>query len=655
MLRRVLLGLLFLPATSGAQTFTAVTLPPDLVGGLAPAIVDIDGDGRTDVLSGQSVARQTDGGWEVSVLDDQLALGVLVADWSGDGAREVAVLGAYRVRPARWNRARGALEPLAGTGLETPRFNLIQGSVLLDDDRDGRLDLLIGNDGPPDVLLRQRIGGTFDDLSASVLPGTEGGTYGMAAADFDRDGDLDVAVGLCAPLPAHNLLYLRGASRYTEVGASTQTDDPRASWGMAWLDYDGDGWLDLFVANMPIDVDGQTSDGANGLFRNNQDGTFTDVAGDAGVAGPTGENSWSAVAADFDNDGWTDLAVANRRSGTGAAQPWRLWRNTGGQFEDVTPGSGLGSVETIFIGAGDVDGDGWVDLVGEQSNLPVLLRNGGGTNAWLGVRLRGLASNTEGIGARVEVASGGRTQVREITGGDGFMAQSHALEAHVGLGTETTANVTVRWPSGQVDVVTGVTANQRITIVEGEGRNDAPEAFALIAPASSAELASTEPATFSWAPSADEGPVTYSLLIEHDGGTALTYSTTETSFTVPQNDLFPGPFSWAVVANDGRSERTSLEARAFSFVVVDAAEETPEAGPALTLGPNPARSHLRVQVADPAPATLTVLDARGRRVLTERVAAGEATLDLRALPPGAYTVRVESTSGVSTAPFVLAR
>ena len=500
-MRAALLLLLF-AASASAQTFTAVPdrFPVDPGFVLGPAVVDVDANGLVDLIGGDYLFLQRADGFTPIPIPVDILLGTVAGDTDEDGVLELALLPNPRPMLASYDPLRDAIGVPMALPIET-------------------------NDGPPDILLRGTGDGFFSDVSSLVLPDIAAGTYGMAAADVDKDGDLDVAIGLCRPLPAPNLLYRREATGYVEVGGEAGMGDPLASWGVAWLDYDGDSWLDLYAANMVMVENGVRSRSPNTLFRNNRDGTFSEVAAAAGVAGPSDEESWNVVAADFDNDGHIDLFVANQ------PQPSRLYRNLGdGTFDDVTEAAGLvgladGGGVPIGVAAGDVDGDGWVDLF-LPGTAGRLFLNEGGTNGWLAVRLRGTASNTDGVGARVEVTAGGRTQVREITAGDGMMAHSHALEAHVGLGEAATADVTVFWPSGEVTTVSGLAARQRVTIVEGEGPNAAPGRFALDAVEGTAP---GTPLTLSWAPAEDDGPVTYTATIRHANGTERSWTTTETS------------------------------------------------------------------------------------------------------------------------------
>ena len=642
-MRYATLGLLLLPALVQAQTFTdaSASLPSFSPSTAGITVVDVDGDGRTDMVFSNILVRQTDDGFEQIEVGGFGGLGALVADYDSDGRREVIVLELSRAYPARYNVARQDFAPIVGSGIDTaPIKTFIQGSVWLDDDRDGDLDLLLGDDGPPDVLLHNNGDGTFTDVSAIVLPGTEGGTYGMAAADYDRDGDIDVAIGLCSPNPSPNLLYQRGLTAFAEVAEVAGTDDPRASWGLAWLDYDGDGWLDLFVANMP-----GNGAGTNALFHNNGNSTFTDVAEAAGVAGPTVESSWSAVAADFDNDGWVDLVVANE------PEAWRLWHNRGdGTFEDATTGSGIEVLASLRIGAGDVNDDGWVDLVSVDGGQPKLFLNDGGTNGWLSLRLRGIASNPEGIGARIEVEAGGLQMVREITGGDGFMSQSHGLMAHFGLGAAQAANVTVRWPSGQVDVLADVARNQHITLVEGVGVNEPPAMFTLLSPEDGAAVDAW--VTLTWEAATDpEGDVTaYTVHLSGPGGDT-TFTTTETSLTVPLGAI--GDYHWAVVAEDAYTQRTSLDAFTFTNGTVPVEDDLPLEGViTMRVWPNPSSGSVALTYTLPTPERmrLEVVDALGRRVWNEALghrSAGvhQIPLHLSRLSDGVYLLRLISGRG----------
>ena len=263
------------------------------------------------------------------------------------------------------------------------------GVGLLDYDGDGDLDLFFAQGGPPesapepdfpaDVLLRNDGGGRFVDVSRSVGLSPRGYGQGVAVGDYDGDGDPDVYVTRYG----RNTLWRndREQGRFHDVTDQAGVGESRWSLGAAFLDDDRDGDLDLFVANYfefdpaaaPFSRDPETGEPGYGmpaqfpgqpdvLFRNEGNGRFTDVTAAAGVAGET--RGMGCLAADFDDDGFIDILVANDM------QPNTLWRNRGdGTFEDVAPAWGIafngqGHVEAdMGIAHGDSDGDGALDVL----------------------------------------------------------------------------------------------------------------------------------------------------------------------------------------------------------------------------------------------------------------------------------------------------
>jgi hypothetical protein len=238
--------------------------------------------------------------------------------------------------------------------------------------------------------------------------------------------------------------------------------DGGSSFGAAWADYDNDGFLDLFVANQ---------NQKNFLYHNNGDGTFTKITSGA-IVNDIGY-SWGAAWADYDNDGSIDLFVANGPP-SGSGQNDFLYRNNGdGTFTKITTGS-LVNDGAAGDGCawGDFNNDGFPDLfvtnLNDQNNL--LYRNNGNSNRWLTVQCAGRASNRAGLGAKVRVkatiSGRSRWQMREISGGSGYASQN-APYAHFGLGDATEAElVRIEWPSGIVQELTHVTPGQILTVRE---------------------------------------------------------------------------------------------------------------------------------------------------------------------------------------------
>lgn len=461
--------------TAQAQTFrdASALLHSDGPDGrvLGASAIDVNGDGLIDIYQNHRLyVNQGAAGFmdmlPATGLDEgEIAFGAIFGDYTNDGA--VDVFFEDLTPPSNLFRGLGGgafVQTNVEAGLDVGDV-AVQGSLWLDYDNDGRLDLFIGGDGDQDLLFRNVDLERFEDQSDLVALPTPRQNYGAAAADVDRDGDLDIYIGACSTLPARsiNVLWLnQGGAGFVEADAGVE--DESDTWGVVWLDYDNDGWMDLYVVNSPPN----TSDGRSGLnrlYQNDQLGGFVDRATTAGVAGNDDDYGYTAAAADFDNDGWIDLYVVNMRNGTP-----RLYRNNGdGTFSDIFEETGIPNVRSDAVAVADFDNDGGIDLFLGTDDGGHLLMNEGGANHWLKVSTEGVASNRLGIGARVEVYVDGSVQVREITAGEGMTSQHHNFTAHVGLGAEAQADsVVIRWPSRTVDRLVNVTADQHITVVEGQ-------------------------------------------------------------------------------------------------------------------------------------------------------------------------------------------
>jgi hypothetical protein len=249
--------------------------------------------------------------------------------------------------------------------------------------------------------------------------------------------------------------------------------------GLAWGDYNNDGFVDLYVTRGAV----ATGSYSNTLYRNNGDGTFTDVSAAAGVAATT--NTWSAIWGDYDNDGFLDLFVTC--AGPTAKGPGNanfLYHNNGdGTFTNRAAAEGVELRDDASLHKGsawvDYDNDGFLDLtlkdgVGNErevgpgsSGLHRLFRNTRNANKFIKISLKGVQSNSRGIGARVTVTSTNGLSYRQNTGGGGGDYASQSSEPlHFGIGSAEMGTVVINWPSGVVDTLS-VPANSSITVVEG--------------------------------------------------------------------------------------------------------------------------------------------------------------------------------------------
>ena len=392
------------------------------------------------------------------------------ADYDNDGDLDLYVTNISIANRLYRNNGNGTFTNVAagsGTGLVADA----RGAAWADFDRDGRLDLYVVNVGA-NKLFHNGGGGVFTDSTTGPLGDASSG-QSASWGDFDNDGDPDLFIAN-ASHQADKLLRKDGGG-FTDVSAAAGIADTSSGTAGAWGDYDNDGDLDLYVVN---------ESGPNRLFRNNGNGTFTDVAVASRTDDPDGVGrgaSWG----DFDHDGDLDLYVSN------FSGPNRLLRQDAcGVFTDVTAMCGVASTTLSRATAwGDIDGDGSLDLYVSRSGANKLYREAGAAPSyhhWLHVDLVGTLSNRDGIGARILVVTGPRTQMREVSGGSGLYSQE-SLTAEFGLGTATGADqVQVRWPSGVVQTLTSVAGDQRITITEpgptGVPGETLPSAFALEPP-----------------------------------------------------------------------------------------------------------------------------------------------------------------------------
>jgi hypothetical protein len=321
--------------------------------------------------------------------------------------------------------------------------------------------------------------GTFTDVSLKSGIGAKGSLFGMGVlvADFDHDGWPDLYIA--SDSTPSQLFMNNHDGTFREEGtlrgvAYSPEGMEEAGMGVAAADYDNDGALDILKTNF--------SDEAPNLYRNDGKGLFTDMAEAAGINRRTHYVGWGCGFFDPDNDGFADLLYCNGHVypeldqihvDTTYRQPRVLYRNLGdGHFEDVSAQAGEAfSKETTGRGCafGDFNNDGSVDVViNNQGDRPSLLRfKQTNSNHWISLKLIGIKSNKSAIGARVHCVSGALSQIDEVRSGGGYLSQSD-LRLHFGIGEHQTIDlIEIFWPSGAVDRLRKVPADQYLRIEEG--------------------------------------------------------------------------------------------------------------------------------------------------------------------------------------------
>ena len=329
-----------------------------------------------------------------------------------------------------------------------------------------------------DTLFRNNGDGTFTDVTKSAgIHNTTGKGLGVVWGDYNNDGSPDIYV---ANDSTENLFYHNnGDGTFEEVGfmiGVALSEDGAAENGMgtAFGDWNNDGWLDLTVTNYAQQT--------NTLYHNDTDGFFTDATSTTRTAQTTYPYlGWATAFIDYDNDGYQDLFVANGhlhenlaelgQQGTYGQRNLLFRNNADGTFTEASETLGPGmNLEDVSRGAtfADYDLDGDIDIVVTNSNtVPRLLRNDGGNRKnWLQIRLIATHGSTEAIGTRVTITTGELTQTREVRSGDGYLSQRD-LTLHFGIGDyEQVDNIEVQWQRGGKQIIQSVQANQVLSLKE---------------------------------------------------------------------------------------------------------------------------------------------------------------------------------------------
>jgi ASPIC and UnbV/Secretion system C-terminal sorting domain/FG-GAP-like repeat len=314
---------------------------------------------------------------------------------------------------------------------------------------DGILDVFSCHDIAPNCYYLNNSSNNLTFYQSTVTPGamtfgTIGGNYATLFTDFDNDGDSDVFVSKCSGPPCE-LHRNDGGGVYTDISAIAQINvTPIQTWSSAIADFDNDGDMDIIIT---------ASVGLHKYFRNNLDTSntteeaFTNITSGSGWDTNTSTNI-DNIAYDFDNNGFIDVLGGGNKI---------MFNQGNSTFAPV-------SYTGISVGAvGDLNNDGFLDIL-NGSTIRYAVPN---ANNWIKIGLNGIQSNSNGIGARVEIYGAWGKQIRDIRSGEGFKYMS-SLNAHFGIGTATAiSQIKIKWPSGVVDVINNPTINQKITITEG--------------------------------------------------------------------------------------------------------------------------------------------------------------------------------------------
>jgi enediyne biosynthesis protein E4 len=428
-------------------------------------------------------------------------MGVAVADYDNDGFEDLYVT-AYGGNKLYHNNGNGTFSDVtekagvAGTGWSTS-------AAWVDLDEDGFLDLVVlrylewdfdeiwcgeHQEGYraychpdwfkpiPPLVYHNNGDGTFSEEASRLGLGRAGKGLGLAIADYDHDGHIDLFVANDSMV--EYLYHNKGNGSFEEVGLASEVAvdaDGRtyAGMGVDFADYNNDGWPDIVVTDL--------ANQRYALYQNNRDGSFTYASTTSGVSKITLTHSgWGIRFLDYDNDGWKDLLIAQGHDldtveltnpNLRYREPMLLARNTGKGFVDVSAVSGEIFQKTWVargMAIGDLDNDGRVDAVVNTNNgAAFVLHNETPTdNHWLLLKLVGHQSNRDGIGAEVRATTASGSQFATVTTTSSYLSASDK-RLHFGLGKEgEVQQIQVRWPSGVVQILKGIRANQILQIDE---------------------------------------------------------------------------------------------------------------------------------------------------------------------------------------------
>ena len=438
--------------------------------------------------------------------------GVCVGDYDNDGWEDVYVT--YYGKNRLYHNNKGVFTEVAeksGTAGTGKAWG--SGCAFIDYDRDGLLDLVVANyvdfdlasapepgarascvwKGVPvmcgprglppakNILYHNLGDGKFADVTAKAHIDQTPGHYslGVATLDFDNDGWPDIYIACDST--ASILFRNNHDGTFTDVavtaGAAYNEDGrEQAGMGVTIGDFNGDGRLDIFKTNF--------SDDTSTLYRNNGNATFDDVTFAAGLGLHTQYLGWGAAFFDFDNDGWPDILVVNghvypevdkQHLGSTYPEPRILYHNNGnGTFADISADAGSG-ITAMHAGRGLAIGDLWNDgrlsaVISNMNDHPSLLVNQlRSANHWIAIRTVGTKSNRDGIGARVSVKAGSRVLVDEVRSGASYASHSD-MRVHFGLGAANKVDLMqVRWPSGRFEQFENLSVDIVQTVKEGSG------------------------------------------------------------------------------------------------------------------------------------------------------------------------------------------
>lgn len=443
-----------IPPAPDRLSFTSTPIS-GITGGYNNCITDMNGDFLDDIVSAVSTTQLaityqgangvfTTTAYPLTNTSVLPSWSIATGDYDNNGYNDIIFGSGTGVAFLKANST--------GTGYTTDRKTqsyLVQRTNFVDINNDGKLDAFACDDNAPNRYYMND-GTNLNHIQGGIGDFPSGGNYASNWFDYDNDGDVDMYMAKCGQGGAgvggniDEFYRNNGNGTFTNVAASIGMANPEQTWSGACGDYNNDGWMDVIIGV------NSASNGYSNVKRNNGDGTFTSVTTGSGYDTNTSLGR-EYVTQDFDNDGFLDVLGSGSNIMFGD-----------GNFH-FTPNPNTYTISGFDRPIGDLNNDGFLDI---QNGTNVLFNNGN-SNKWLNFNLRGIQSNKNGIGARIEIYGSWGKQIRYVQSGTGFQNMS-TLTAHFGIGQATTiTQVIIKWPSGTIDTINNVTPNQSLLVVEG--------------------------------------------------------------------------------------------------------------------------------------------------------------------------------------------
>lgn len=473
--------LVFLSTSTFTQTFTNVAPASGIVfqyngsfNGAGATICDYNNDGFDDVIFPSSFGERimifknnngmfTEVSFNLGILDAEESKNVLCVDYDNDGDRDFFITNLsgqnklYRNNGTTYEDVSNSCGILMNDSIHSTA------AMMFDFNKDGLLDLYagvysgFGNNIHYYNRFYKNIGnGSFLDITDQAGCGNFGNKIlAISTIDYNNDGWEDIYIANDRRV-GNNMLKNNGNGTFSDVSIQTGTNLTMDAMGLSVGDYDNDNDFDIYISN---------GEEGNAFLKNNGNGTFTDVAADLGMS--VNKICWGNNFMDYDNDGDLDLFIT-----ASGGNPYRenvlFKNNNNGTFTRVI-GSGIDNNYYSSYGnaIGDIDNNGYLDMAVMNDNEPCLLwKSSGGSNKWIKIKLQGTYSNREAVGSLIYVYRGNTSFVRRVHCGQSYCSQNSFVQT-IGVGTTNVIDsIAVKFPSGIRNSLTNVNTNQTITIVE---------------------------------------------------------------------------------------------------------------------------------------------------------------------------------------------